>query len=122
MRASALPAKQAVGLLGLVLFMGCAEPESKPIQVHWQLIDGRLCTDAGTVRAVLTTADGTEYSGRCSLLPDGNRIEIPTATAGSQLTARAESASLAVLYRGSILLPDKLPDLLELVLHFSGGR
>lgn len=122
MRASALPAKQAVGLLGLVLFMSCAEPESKPIQVHWQLIDGRLCTDAGAVRAVMRLADGSEYSGRCSLQPGGNRISIPSATAGSVLSARAESASLAVLYRGELTLPQQLPDVIEVVLTYSGGR
>ena len=109
-------------LSGLVFACACQPQEKKSIVVHWQLIDGRSCADAGAVRAVIALAGGAEHSGRCSLLPDGNRIMLPDAYAQAPLSARAESAEQAVLYRAELTLPESLPDLVELVLYYSGGR
>lgn len=122
MRVDASLWKRAAAMLGASLTMGCSSPDMKTIQVHWQLVDGRSCADAGAVRVVIQLEDGSEFTGRCSLLPDGNRIDIPSVTANSKITARAESAGLAVLYRSSLTLPSMLPDVVEVVLSYSGGR
>lgn len=108
--------------LWLCVASGCQPRETKSIEVHWQLVDGRSCADAGAVRAVVAMAGGEEQSGRCGLFPGGNRITIADAYGGGVLVARAESAGQAVLYRGELRLPQELPSLVELVLSYSGGR
>ncbi|HNI60956.1 MAG TPA: hypothetical protein PKW11_13505 [Pseudomonadota bacterium] len=114
--------KHIACLLGCALLIGCGAPGEKAIQVHWQLIDGRPCTDAGAVATFIRLPDGTEHSGRCSLLPDGNRIDLPSVQGGSTISARAVSASQAVLYRATLTLPPQLPEVVELTLTYSGGR
>ena len=109
-------------LCGLCMASGCQPRETRSIEVHWQLIDGRSCADAGAVRAIVAMAGGEEQSGRCSQLPGGNRITIPDAYGDGVLLARAESAGQAVLYRAELRLPHELPSVVELVLSYSGGR
>lgn len=106
----------------LAVSSACQPKDSKTITVHWSLADGRSCVDAGAVRAVVSLPGAAEQSDRCSQLPDGNRITVPDAYPDAVLTARAESAGLAALYRAEQTLPSELPDEIELVLFFSGGR
>ena len=122
MRACKTFGRSWIGLGALVLASACQPRETKSIEVHWQLIDGRSCADAGAVRAVVAIAGGEEHTGRCSLLPDGNRITLPDAYGEAKLVLRAESAGQAVLYRAEQTLPLELPDLVEAFLYFSGGR
>jgi len=109
-------------LAGLLGAPACQPGEPKSLEVLWKLVDGRSCADAGVVRTVVIVGSGEEHSGRCSVIPGGNRITVPDAYAEAVLSARAESASQAALYRVKLTLPKTLPEVLELGLDYSGGR
>lgn len=117
-----LHALRPSSLLACVLVASACQPPTKTITVHWSLADGRSCVDAGAVRAVVSLPGAAAQSGRCSQLPDGNRITVPDAYPQALLSARAESAGLAALYRAEQTLPAELPDVVELILFYSGGR
>jgi hypothetical protein len=109
-------------LAGLLCAPACQPGEPKSMEVLWRLIDGRSCADAGVVRAVVNVGNGEEHGGRCSVFPGGNRITVPDAYPEAVLTARAESATQAALYRIALTLPKTLPEVLELRLDYSGGH
>ncbi|MBL8634828.1 MAG: hypothetical protein JNM40_16505 [Myxococcales bacterium] len=117
-----IPSLRPRHLAALALVASACQPPTKTISVHWSLADGRSCVDAGVVRVVVSLPGATALSGRCSQLPDGNRITVSDAYPEAVLTARAESAGLAALYRAEQTLPAELPDLVDLILFYSGGR
>lgn len=58
----------------------------------------------------------------CSAQPGSNLLAVPGVRPGAHVRLEARSLADSVLYRGDVQAPDPVPDRLDVILYYTGGR
>jgi hypothetical protein len=111
------------GLAGaaLVFCAGCAQGEAKDVVVLWHLVDRRSCMDTAVAQVTVDVVGGATATGGCHANALDNQLPVKGVRAGDTLSARAQSAQEAIIYRGELKLADPVPAVIELPLYYTGG-